>query len=210
MKDEIIEKINENIRGERLLFTNKKIYSNEEKIAMLNSLKFGLKDSPLLYYYIHYGCFDKIVNICPKDYFNQENYEDQLILIYADCDKVKLTARQIEYNFDWNCFYTSNKFGTPNSELYASFIRRRLISLYALKSFFSFNIPIQDRLNDLNFIVTNNYLLTLHPEFYNEDWLNKLKDFSQYDLKYQDCNGMRNYSDVKRARKRLSYILKTK
>ncbi len=210
MDNETLKNIRKNIYGEKLLFANKRIYTKQEKLTILNSIRRGLEENPINYYYLHYGYFKKMVDMCGSRYFDDDDFVNQLILYYAECDKRKLTYKEKEDYSNWDCYHTHNVFGTPSSESFSTFIKKRLISVYEIKSFFAFNIPVEDRLHDLNFTLTNNYLLFFYPNLYDELSINKLNEFVQCDLSCHEFENARDYHDIKVARKKLSNILKNR
>ncbi len=203
-----INEIQKHIEGEKLLLEDREIYSAKEKELILNAIRFRVDRSPLFYYYYVSNYFTKLLNVCGKEMFNFENSLDLYIMTLIVNSTLPIDYHQKELDIDWSMYNANEVFGCPNGELYTDMIKKHIIPIEEIRKFYSFNFPVYSKCVDLDFIITNCFLLNVYPEFYNENSIAKVEELVETEISDYYIVSRKYYPVLNNAKKSLARALK--
>ena len=194
MNIDFYHELDKKIKAEKLLFQNKIHYTDEEKELMKNVVIERLRKDYNYTYYM-YGYFNKLLIVCGKESFEKEGFP---VLEAAKYEKNCNNMYNIENIIDFSCYLCYEKFGVPNGEFYADMISNRIMTATEVAYNSKECLPTKE--NIINYIITNNYLFEVYPEFFEDKNMDRVKEIvSLYDR--SSFATRKEYRDYKRAKK---------
>ena len=135
-------------------------------------------DKSISYQFLAYGYFNKLVNVCGIENFDLNNYTDSCILNIAKREGQKVSNEDMDEIVDWAIFAIGETYGYTKGD-YVDMINSAIIPASKMEKIYNQDNPFK-YINDTNFLVSNNFLLTRYPEFYNSQILGTLDLISSY------------------------------
>lgn len=194
--DTLISDIKLRIDAEKLLFSDNYDYTKAElKFVSLESLKILQTDN--CYMSIFYPYIPKLLNLYRK--YNGEGFDRELYKIGIEVGKFISKTNEERYLERQCSEILYNTFiGLPKGEKYSDFIKDRVMEPTTIKESFINDTACELYDNNIDFLLTNNFLLVHYPNFYNIDDIAQLKsiatnvDKTKFDTKEE-------YNNFKRA-----------
>lgn len=167
----LIDRIDNELKGEQLLFLGTTQYTEEEKLLMKNAVSKRI-DKSISYQYLAYGYFSKLVGIYGVDNFDLNNYVDSCILNIVKREEKKVSNEEMDEIVDWAMFAIGETYGYTAGD-YISMIRDAIIPIKKMEQLYG-NQNIFEYANNTNFLVTNSFLLTRYPDFFDKEKIDTL------------------------------------
>lgn len=175
----LIENINNELKGEQLLFSGRTQYTEEEKALMKNAVSKRI-DKSISYQYLAYGYFSKLVDVCGIENFDLNNYTDGCMINIVKREGQKVSNEEMDEIVDWAIFAIGETYGYTEGG-YVDMILSSILPISKVEEIYN-NENIFKYANDTKFLVTNNFLITRYPNFFDEQKINTLNlVISSYD-----------------------------
>ncbi len=169
----LINEINERIKFEKLLFSNKKYNEEEEKIIIKGAAK--SLSSNIYFLDLAVLFMPKVIKIAEK-YSNKEDLKEDLKIISDNVIRwnLKSESERINDSYMVDCLY-GTFIGLPNSKAYFDFIQDSVMDADVIRDIFDGRYDINLFHNYPDFLLTNNFLMLEYSNFYNDNDLNNLE-----------------------------------
>jgi len=171
---ELINEINLRINAEKLLFSDVNNYSDEQAKLIITELAKSLEENKF-YVDLIATYMTKLLDLSNK-YKNSDELKEEVEII-KNCAVEWSNKSKTEKKED-SCFIDllfGKLIGRPDGETYFDFVKNRIMDVTRIREVFDNNCAYEVFNNDVNFMVTNNFLLLQYPEFYSESDLSQLK-----------------------------------
>lgn len=170
----LASRMQDEIYGEVLLFCGKSNYSEREKRLIINAISKRIKLDkeyiPLIHDFLPKLSLLIEDTAWPEDL--EEKAKDVLLEISAWYSRsLDLRCDDVLYAEHLNNLIIGFKKG----ESYADTLRSRIINVESVKAVFDTNQANEKYGSDINFLITNNLMMSRYPSFYNEEYLDQLR-----------------------------------
>lgn len=171
--EKLINDIKKRIQLEKLLFNEQKEYTKEEiKFIGLESLK--ILQTEECYMNIFYPFIPKLLNLYSK--YGGTGFERELYKLGIEVGKFISLPNDEKENNKFAAYFLYNNFiGLPQNETYYDFVKNRMMDVTKVKEVLNDGKAYELYNNDLNFLLTNNFLFIHYPEIYTLEDLSQLK-----------------------------------
>lgn len=188
--ENIANKIQERIYGEILLFCNRNDYNDHEKELIIKAVADNITYTAYYLDLIH-EYIPTLLKVVKDESFNK-SLINQINTIIAENINYQCQSSETKYeNLDWIRYCTNINYGFPWNESYDHAVKNRLLNVEKIRSSYDRGVVSLEYPYNINFLITNNYLLRKYPSFYSPDDIEQLKEtISLKDRKHFD-----NYGD---------------
>lgn len=191
-----IEKMCEELTGEKLVILDKAVYTEDEERLIIEALV--QRSTNPSYMFLMREKFNKICKLCNKYYEDPEigmgaiDIRNQIDYV-NNCGQTKL-GEEINYSY-----YTSNvNTGYSWNEDYLYVMAHRIMNPEKINEAYKDKTAFDKYKSNINFLITNNLLLTRYPGYFEEEDLEQLKQIAKY-RKMKELDGSKSYFEFRRA-----------
>ena len=195
--NEFLDKIEEEIRGEILLFGDKEKFSNEEKCTIIKGI--GTRMEKDVYYKFLVCSYLPKINQILVSFVSDEDLSDYVYTIFQNRSEINNGVASAETFLYANYFARSN-LGYSLSDFYPNVIENRIMDVKEIKSTYEEGNAYEKFSNNTDFLITNNLLLTRYPDFYEESDLKQLWEIAS-SMNRHEFKKAKKYNEFKKAAK---------
>lgn len=201
MNIDFYNELDKKINAEKLLFQEKIHYTDEEKRLMKNIIVERLhKDFNYAHYM--YGYFNKLLIVCGEKSFENDDFP---VLEVSKYEKNHSNMYNIENIIDFSCYLCHEKLGVPNGEFYSDMMANRIMTSKEIVYLSTECLPTNE--NVTNYIITNNYLFEVYPDFFQDKNMDRVKEIVSF-FDRSSFATKKEYKDYKKAKKVLMNHIK--
>lgn len=191
-----IEKMQEEIHGERLVILDRAVYTEDEERLMIETLVERATDPS--YMFLIREKFDKIYKLCNKYCEDPEVGMGAIDILTQIVSIKKYGPTRLGEEISYSYYVSNINTGYRWDESYTEVIAQRIMNPDKINEAYKDGTAFDKYKSNTNFLITNNLLLTRYPGYFEENDLEQLKKIAKY-RKMKELNGSKPYSEFRRA-----------
>lgn len=193
---ELMDEIQNRIRAEKLLFSDDKEYSAEE-VKFISKVCVDNIRQEVCYM----GLFCEYLPKLRRMYLNhpEEKFANEIYGLGVEVGKWLSKSDEEQMLDEQGSYFLYKEFlGLPKDETYYDFIKNRVMDVKQVKEILNSGYAYEFYSHNINFVITNNFLLIHYPELYNMEDLSQLKNIA-YDVDKTRFAEKKEYNNFKKA-----------